>query len=345
MRFAFSLLFLLCVSTNLLAQDTISSQSQPSTTQSVALPENWEPLETTGQPTARHEAALVAFEDQVYLIGGRRINPVDVYDPKTNTWTAKSKTPLELHHFQAVVVGEKIFLIGAMTGQYPNETPLEKVVVYEPKTDSFDFIHHIPESRRRGGAGAVLHNGKIYIVGGITNGHRDGYQPWLDEYDPKTGQWTPLADAPHARDHFQAVVLDNKLYALAGRKTSQRTKQTFQLAVPDVDVFDFKAGKWLPPENAPQIPTPRAGNMAMTWGDEVIVGGGESGDQKVAHDEVEAFNVHTKTWRKWPSLNRGRHGSGFAIVGDYVYTASGSGNRGGGPELTSIERLKLPKKK
>ncbi|MEL7006088.1 MAG: DUF5060 domain-containing protein, partial [Bacteroidota bacterium] len=42
---------------------------------------------------------------------------------------------------------------------------------------------------------------------------------------------------------------------------------------------------------------------------------------------------------------RGRHGTGFAQVGDYLYTASGCGNRGGEPELFSIERLKLPKKK
>ena len=42
-------------------------------------------------------------------------------------------------------------------------------------------------------------------------------------------------------------------------------------------------------------------------------------------------------------MAQGRHGSGYAIVGDYVYAASGSLNRGGGPELDTIERLKLPK--
>ena len=78
--------------------------------------------------------------------------------------------------------------------------------------------------------------GKIYIVGGITNGHVNGYQPWLDVYDPKSGDWTPLADAPHARDHFQAVLHDDKLYALAGRTTSQKTKQVFELTVKPVDV-------------------------------------------------------------------------------------------------------------
>lgn len=301
----------------------------------------WETVTTAGRPTARHEAAFVAYKGKAYLIGGRRINPVDVFDPETNTWTAKSETPLELHHFQAVVVDDAIYLIGAMTGKWPNETPLERIVVYYPEKDEFRFKHTIPEARRRGGAGAVLHDGKIYIVGGITNGHMDGYQPWLDVYDPKSGDWKVLDDAPHARDHFQAVVQGDRLYAVAGRTTSQRTKQGFDLTVPAVDVYDLKQQRWLASETFPALPTLRAGNMATVWGDEVIVGGGESGSKKQAHDELEALNTKTKEWRNWPRLERGRHGSGFAIIGDYVYTASGSGNRGGGPELTSIERLKL----
>ena len=302
----------------------------------------WEKLQTKGAPTARHEATFVAYKGKGYLIGGRRINPVDVFDPATNTWTAKSETPIELHHFQAVVIDDAIYLIGAMTGPWPKETPLEKIIVYYPERDEFRFVHSIPESRRRGGAGAVLHDGKIYVVGGITNGHMDGYQPWLDVYDPKTGDWQPLADAPHARDHFQAAIIGDRIYAVAGRTTSQRTKQGFDLTVKSVDVYDLKAKKWLGSDTCPDLPTPRAGNMAVSHGSRLIVGGGESGTQNVAHNEVEVFDVATKTWINWPSLGRGRHGSGFAILGDCVYTASGSGNRGGGPELTTIERLKLP---
>ncbi|MEM9588321.1 MAG: DUF5060 domain-containing protein, partial [Planctomycetota bacterium] len=307
-----------------------------------ASPWEWETVAATGQPTARHEAGLVAFEGRVLLIGGRRINPVDVFDPTTNTWTAKSSTPLELHHFQAVVVDDAVYLMGAMTGKWPREKPLERIVVYYPNRDEFKFVHSIPPSRQRGGAGAVLHDGKIYLVGGITNGHMDGYQAWLDRYDPQTGQWDVLPDAPHARDHFQAVVYDNKLYALAGRTSSQATNQGFDLTVEAVDVFDLDSQTWLPTDECPQLPTLRAGNMAMVWGGELLVGGGESATQKTAHNEVEAFDTSSHRWRRWPSLQRGRHGSGFAVVGDYVYTASGSGNRGGGPELTSIERLRLP---
>ena len=68
----------------------------------------WETVEAIGEPTARHEAGFVAYKDKIYLIGGRRVNPTDEFDTKTNTWTAKSPTHIELHHFQPVVVNEAI---------------------------------------------------------------------------------------------------------------------------------------------------------------------------------------------------------------------------------------------
>lgn len=303
----------------------------------------WELVETNGKPTARHEATLIGFDNQLFLIGGRRVNPVDVFDPRTNSWSAKSKTPMELHHFQAVVVEDRIYLMGAMTGRFPKETPLEKVVVYLPKTDTFEFVHSIPESRRRGGAGAVLHKGKIYLVGGITNGHIDGCQAWLDEYDPATGQWRVLPDAPHARDHFQAVVVGNRLYAPAGRSTSQKTKKLFELTVSEMDVFDFDTETWVDAADVPPLPTPRAGNSALVVDGRIVVAGGESGNQKMAHNEVDAYDPRTNAWSSWPKLNRGRHGTGLVVVGDYLYTASGCGNRGGNPELDTVERLSLKK--
>ena len=304
----------------------------------------WETIEAIGAPTPRHEAAFVSYQDKMYLIGGRRINPTDEFDPATKTWTAKSPTPIELHHFQPVVVGDAIYLMGAMTGLWPNEKPLDKVLVYYPERDEYEYKHEIPENRRRGGAGVVYHNGKIYMVGGITNGHMDGFMPWFDEYDPQTGEWRVLPNAPNSRDHFQAVVIGNKLYAFGGRVSSRATGEDMSRTIQHGNIFDFQTEVWLPVTANHAIPTMRAGTASLAWNDEVVVAGGESMTQELAHNQVESFNSQTGQWVAWPPLAEGRHGSGFAIIDDYVYIASGSGGRGGGPELTSIERLKLPRR-
>eukprot|EP00903_Cladosiphon_okamuranus_P004255 g4253.t1 len=271
----------------------------------------------------------------------KRINPVDRYDPVSKRWQALSSPPLELHHFQAVSLGDAIYILGAMTGEWPNEVPVDRVIKYYPDQDRFEFTHLIPESRRRGGAGAAVHNGKIYLLGGITNGHQGGYQPWLDEYDPTTGEWNVLPDAPNARDHFQAVVVGEQLYAFAGRRTSHATDEAISLTSEYGNVFNLRTQAWLPVTQNLKIPTARAGNMAIDWGDHIILAGGESDTQESAHNEVEVFNTKTETWHRWPSLNLGRHGSGLAILGDHLYTLSGSGKAGGEPELLSLEHIEL----
>ncbi|MFC7293086.1 DUF5060 domain-containing protein [Hirschia litorea] len=302
----------------------------------------WENVEATGTPTARHEAALAEHDGKLYLLGGRRINAVDVFDPASQTWTQKSKTPLEIHHFQAVTVGDAIYIIGAMTGQWPKETPLDKILIYYPKTDRFEYGDTIPKARRRGGAGAVYKDGKIYLVGGITNGHMDGYVNWFDSYDIETGKWTILPDAPHKRDHFQAVVSNDKLFAFGGRRSEQRAGLSFEQTVIPGDVFNFQTNTWEETRPETAIPTKRAGNSAIAIGDYIVIGGGESSEQVAAHDEVEIYDSTTQEWKNWPDLLQGRHGTGFAIVDDYLYTISGCGQRGGEPELSSIERLKIP---
>ncbi|VGO17184.1 hypothetical protein PDESU_05779 [Pontiella desulfatans] len=301
----------------------------------------WETLETKGQPNPRHEAAFVEFEGEFYLLGGRRIQPVNIFNPETKTWRNASKPPIEIHHFQPVVHEDKILIICAMTGRYPNETGLEKVLVYEPKKDTWSWGDEIPKNRRRGSAGVVNVDGKIYVMCGIVNGHVGGYVNWADRYDPATGEWTKLKNAKHKRDHFQCTYLDGKIYAAGGRTTSKETNQVFDLTVPEVDVYDIKSGAWSVLKD--DLPTPRAGNSTATIGQDIVVAGGESMTQKEAHAEVEAWDTLKEKWHDYPPLKQGRHGTALILHKNCIYTCSGSGGRGGGPELETTERLKLSK--
>ncbi len=299
----------------------------------------WETMDTIGEPVARHEAAFVEFEGEFYLLGGRGIRPVSIYSPETNSWREGSPPPVEVHHFQPIVYKDRILMIGAFTGGWPRETPLDRVIAYVPGADSWEWGAGIPAARRRGASGVALVDEKIYIVGGIVNGHVDGHVDWFDEYSPESGEWKILPRAPHKRDHFQVGVLDGKLYAVGGRLSSIKPGVSFSDVVPEVDVYDFERGEWSVLKTL--IPTPRAGSFTMTFDSKVVVAGGESGAQVQAHDEVEAYDTRTERWTSLPSLQRGRHGTGIFLFGGHLYTCSGCGNRGGSPELTSMERFKI----
>lgn len=278
--------------------------------------------------TPRHEHGYVQLGNLFYLLGGRRIQPVDIFNPSTKLWTRGAPPPVEIHHFQAVPFEGKIYLVGAMTGRYPTEPPLANVFIYDPATDRWAEGPEIPAGRRRGGSGAVLHNGEIIVIAGITNGHSDGHVAWVDAFNPKTGQWRRLPDAPRARDHFHAAIIDNKIYAAGGRRSSAATGQTFELTVPEVDVFNLATSTWSTLPATGNIPTPRAGAAAAVIRGKLVVLGGESGGQQLAHDEVEALDPATATWTKLAPLSMGRHATQAIVHNGAIYLASGSRTRG-----------------
>lgn len=302
--------------------------------------DNWELLDSN-EPTERHENAYTSIDDKLYLLGGRGERPVEVFDPASGSWVKRANPPLPMHHFQAVSLDEKIYVIGAFTGDYPYEPPIPNVYIYDPSSDSWTKGPEIPEERRRGAAAAVAHEGKIYIAGGIQNGHASGQVRWLDVFDPQTGEWKELPDAPRNRDHFQAAVIDGKLYAAGGRRSSQATGATFELTIPEVDVYDFSTGSWSPLPPSGDLPTERAGSTSIAVGDYLIVIGGESGAQTDAHDEVEAYNTKTAEWGSLTQLNVGRHGTQAVVLNDKIHIAAGSKVRGA-DEINSLEVFAIP---
>ena len=151
--------------------------------------------------------------------------------------------------------------------------------------------------------------------------------------DPVAETWTALPDAPRARDHFLAAVVGNKLVAAGGRQTD--LPDPFDKTLAQVDVFDFGAGAWTTYPN--DIPTLRGGTMAAAVGQFVVVVGGESSGMSEAHDETEALDVLTGDWHTLPDLVEDRHSGGIATHDGRLYVASGSGGRGGSPELDSVE--------
>ena len=133
------------------------------------------------------------------------------------------------------------------------KTPLTNILIYDTKTDVLSTGPSIPSSRRRGSTGAVLYQNKIYLIAGNRLGHKAttlngevSHVKWFDCFDPETEEWITLPDAPHARDHFQAINLEDKLYVVGGRRTAFGTDNgTYGDTEGAIDVFDFTENRWL----------------------------------------------------------------------------------------------------
>jgi len=306
----------------------------------------WETLKTNGYPTGRHETSLVECGGKFYMIGGRESRQIDCFDPETQRWTKMGVTTPLIHHYQPVVWDNKIYMVGAMTGSYPKEPPMTRVQIYDPTLDTWTEGDEMPAQRLRGSAGTVVYHKKIYMVCGITLGHTSGTNNWFDEFDPATGVWTSLPDAPHIRDHFHAVVLDDKLYCIGGRNTSYRhltnpNQSDFFGAVERwVDVYDFTSGTW---STLPKpLPVGSAAGGIATLSGLIFYFGGENAS--TALDRTQVLDPLTGDWHQLARLQQGRHGSQAVVYRDRIYISAGSPNRGGG-RVTSTEVFSYVKAK
>ena len=297
----------------------------------------WQSIQPISSCTPRHENSLTSLNGKLVLVGGRGIHPVESWDPLSNRWTKHNETPLEMSHFQAISYEKELWVAGAFTGPFPHEKPIPDIYIYNLEKNEWRKGPSIPKGRRRGAAGAFVHQGKIYLVGGQVDGHYEGYVAWFDEYDPETNTWKVMPDAPHPRDHVSVAVVNGLLVVAGGRQSHWKSRSVLETTIPFVDLYDFSTGKWTSLPLTSQIPTQRAGASAIALDDQVLIIGGESGLQVPAHREVEAFNPVTGEWVSFPYLNQGRHGTGAVLLNGKIYIVAGSGNRGGGPELTSME--------
>jgi len=289
----------------------------------------WIDLDEDESYTARHESSAVQAGDKFIVFGGRESSQtLDTYDFATDTWTTSASAPLPFNHFQAVEYQGLVWVIGAFeTNNFPNEDPADHVWIFDPAQNVWMQGAEIPIARRRGSAGLAVYDEKFYLVGGNTIGHNGGFVPFFDEFDPATGVWTSLPDAPRARDHFQAAVVGDKLYAASGRLTGG-DGGTFAPLIPEVDVYDFTTGTWSTLPTTSNLPTPRAATASAVFQDRILVMGGEGGGQ--AFDTVEALDPTSETWEPVASMNHARHGFGAIVSGNGVYVVTGSPQQGGG---------------
>ncbi|MEO0468610.1 MAG: malectin domain-containing carbohydrate-binding protein [Bacteroidota bacterium] len=295
----------------------------------------WTSISNATEHIPRHENSLVQAGDRFYLFGGRESpRTLEVYDYTTNTWSTAASAPKDFNHFQATTWQGLIWVVCAFEDNgFPNETPESNIHMYDPAADVWIEGPEIPVARRRGGAGTVVYQDKFYVVGGNTIGHNGGYVSWFDVYDPIANTWTSLADAPHERDHFHAVVQGDKLYVIGGRQ-SGGPGGTFAPLIPQVDVYDFTSGSWSTLSTSADLPTPRAASGTVSFEGEIVIMGGEGNGQ--AYKTTEAFNPTTLQWRPLADMNHARHGTQAIVSGDGIHITSGSPNQGGGNQ-TNME--------
>ncbi|XP_049710209.1 kelch-like protein 38 isoform X1 [Elephas maximus indicus] len=136
----------------------------------------------------------VAVKDQrLYLFGGEDImqNPVrliQVYHISRNTWFKMETRMIKNVCAPAVVLGERIVIVGGYT---------RRILAYDPQSNKFVKCADMKDRRMHHGA-TVIGN-KLYVTGGrrLTVDCSIEDSDAFDCYDPETDTWTSQGQLPH----------------------------------------------------------------------------------------------------------------------------------------------------
>lgn len=138
------------------------------------------------------------------------------FDPQNKTWTDLPKLPTPRSTHDAVVVGDKIYVVGGWSmngGEAFNSDFSEDALVFDlaKKDATWEKLPTPPFQRRA--LAVAEHQGKIYVLGGLTDG--GGVVKDVDIYDPATQAWTKGPEMPGSKlQGFAASAfgVDGKLY-------------------------------------------------------------------------------------------------------------------------------------
>jgi len=185
-------------------------------------------------PERRRAAAGAAeYQGKLYLVNGIQhghssgtTNLFDVYDPKTDSWSALPDAPHIRDHCEASVVGDKLYVAGGRNTSYrdPNlvnnyfsQTVLE-VDCFDFKTGKWTTLAaKLPLGT--GGGSLVNLNGILYYMGGERATASEKNAPRKNTYylNPLyPDKWIETDSLNFARNGMCAAVLNNKIFAFGG---------------------------------------------------------------------------------------------------------------------------------
>ncbi len=257
-------------------------------------------------PTPRTNLAVVAHNGLVYAIGGVSndgvTGKVEVYDPKSDTWSVRQPKPVPVGFIAAAVLGDKIYVPGGIDDRVE---PLSVLEVYDPIQDTWETRAPLPEPLGAY-ALAVLDN-RLYLFGG--RGRQD-YTAAVYRYDPEADRWESLRPMAQPRGFLGAAALQGRIYVVGGYNNVAELT-TCEVYTPATDTWASCAPMAM-----------RRGGLAVVAVREHLfaIGGGMTG--YLAFNErydsrLDVWNrIETPVTKQWQGL-------GVAFVNPYIYAIGG----------------------
>lgn len=195
-------------------------------------------------PTARFGLGVVAYEGQIYAVGGEGQNGVigslERYQVEANTWESLPLKPLAVADIKAAVVGGKIYVPGGRLASGEMSNALE---IFDPRQVTWTKGAPLPTGLS--GYALVGFEGRLYLFGGWDG---TGYLDSVYEYDPVQDAWKVKSPMPTARAYAGAAVANGKICVVGGfdGKQSLAVNEAYQPSLDDGIQNAWQTGPEMP---------------------------------------------------------------------------------------------------
>ena len=195
--------------------------------------DSWKKGGVMPEDRRRAAAGAAEYHGKLYLVAGIQhghssgTNAMfDVYDPKTDRWTALADAPHIRDHCAAAVIQDKLYAVGGRNTSYHeadnfmafmSHTVLE-VDYYDFKTGKWSTLSaKLPLGS--GGGSMVNMNDKLYYIGGERATETEQNRPRKSSFcfDPAApDHWTETDSLNTGRNGMSAAVIKDKIYVFGG---------------------------------------------------------------------------------------------------------------------------------
>ncbi|XP_071963035.1 kelch-like protein 28 [Antedon mediterranea] len=217
-------------------------------------------------------------------------------------------------------------MLCAVGGKNGFSATLESVEVYHINTR--EWVEVSPLSFRRLDYATAVHDRKLYIIGGTKSKVRACQNNMtyreidssVEQWNPETNCWLPLASMLRCRSHHAAAVLQGKIYALGGYDG-----ETYMRSV---ECYCPSTNQW---SVSPPMLKSRSFFRAVVANGMLYVIGGCGQDI----NSVERYDPDTESWQMVAPMADKRIDFGVAVLHNCIYVVGG---HNGTAHLSSVER-------
>jgi len=279
-------------------------------------------------PINKSELHGAEIDGKFYLLGGQcdcagggASLEMFIYNVTADSWDRGTDLPSPRHHPAVTTLDGKLYVFGGINLELNNWPWLRgenNAWSFNPSTNKWTTLAPMPD---RVGAGAAESlGGKIYVMGGISEGANLA-RTRVYEYDPTTNTWDTKEPMNGAREHFRAGVIGNRIYVAGGRHDGQ-----------DVQVFEA----YEPSSNSwhvlTDLPTTRGGVAVGVINERLYVMGGEGANSEIGlFQDVDEYNPVTDSWKKMQPMLHARHGMGGIAYDGKMWLIGGANPFGHNP--------------